>query len=259
MSSMSVDTIKVNVDNHTIYFYSIGKGAHTIVMETGLGTSHKGWSAVDTILAKNARVITYDRPGYLASDSCTKTRDAITVSDELHEALQKANIHPPFILVGWSLGGTFARVFSGMFPADVEGLLLVDPSPEESYERFKKESPEVVEEDSIYFQQVFASNRVGEKGELRAISMSMNQARMANGKYSGPGILLIASHGKGVGSFVNDPENIVNRIWVEELIKWADKHANFEYRVITSGHHLSRERPDVVVNAIMELMEKLNK
>jgi len=249
------DTIQVNVDNHTIFLYSKGKGMHTIVMEAGLGASHNCWRAVDNALSANARVITYDRPGYLSSDSCQKTRDAVTVAQELRQALQKAGVNPPYVLVGWSLGGSFARVFCGLFPDDVKGLVLVDPAPEESYARFEKESPEAMQEDSFYFKEVFSSSRIGEKAELHAFSMSMDQARKSDGKYTIPGILLIATHGKGFGRYVNDPGNIVNRIWAEELVKWANKNPTINYRLVESGHHIAKERPEIVINAVLELMK----
>jgi pimeloyl-ACP methyl ester carboxylesterase len=226
-------------------------------MEAGLGANHNCWQAVDTSLAKTARVITYDRPGYLNSDSCHKRRDAVTVARELKEALQLANIDPPYILVGWSLGGSFIRVFSGLYPQDVLGLVLVDPAPEESYARFKKECPEVIAEDSLYLAEVLVSKRTGERGEVLAFDSTMNQARVSDGKYSGPVILLIASYGKGFGKFVNDPNNRVNQIWVEELIKWSWKRDNIRYKIIDSRHHMAKDRPGFVVGSVLELINQL--
>ena len=252
------DTLSILVDNHNMFLYISGKGIYTVVMEAGLGANHNCWKAVDTAIAKRARVITYDRPGYLKSDSCTKTRDAITISRELREALTKANISPPYIMVGWSLGGAFVRVFAGMYPNDVKGLILVDPAPEESYERFSKESPESLSEDSVYLAEVLSSKRTGEKGEVIAFDSSMNQARISDNRYSIPTKLLIASYGKAPGKYIQEPLHPINRIWTEELIKWAEKKQNVEYTIVEkSGHHIAKDRPNVITNAILELIEKI--
>ncbi|HTG55021.1 MAG TPA: alpha/beta hydrolase [Niabella sp.] len=257
-NSAKTDTLNISVDNHHMFLYSTGKGIYTIVMEAGLGANHTCWKAVDTVIAKRARVITYDRPGYLKSDSCSKTRDAITVSRELREALTKANIPPPYIMAGWSLGGAFVRVFAGMYPNDVKGLILVDPAPEESYARFSKESPESLSEDSVYLAEVLSSKRTGEKGEVIAYDSSMNQARISDNRYSIPTKLLIAPYGKASGKYIQEPSHPINRIWTEELIKWAEKKQNVEYRIVEkSGHHIAKDRPDVVANAILDLIEKI--
>ena len=124
------------------------------------------------------RVISYDRPGYLQSGICEKPRDAITVAKELDETLRTAGYPPPYILVGWSLGGAFARVFCGLFPGSVAGLVLVDPTPEDVYARVEKEFPELMAADSAYMRESLAStNRPGERAENMAFDSSMNQAR----------------------------------------------------------------------------------
>ncbi len=254
------DTLRILVHNHNISLYVSGKGNYTVIMEAGLGANHYCWKSIDSSIAKTERVVTYDRPGYLNSDSCTSTRDAVTVSKELKEALAKANIPPPYIMVGWSLGGSFVRVFAGLFPNDVKGLILVDPAPEESYERFAKESPESLSEDSIYFAEVLSSNRIGEKCELIAFDSSMNQARISDNKYSILTRLLIASYGKAPDIYIKEPNHPINLIWTEELIKWSKKKQNVEYTIVEkSGHHIAKDNPMVVTNAILELIEKIKK
>jgi len=241
------DTTKVNVDGHKIYLYITGKGNNTVVFESGHGANHRSWRAVDSAIALNAKVVTYDRPGYLLSDSCLKQRDAINTATELKEALTMAGIKPPYILVGWSLGGAFARVFCGLYPSTVKGLVLVDPTPEESYARFEKEYPELLKEDSAYINEIMLSrNRPGEKAEMIAFDSSMNQARISDQYHTTPTILLIAAGGEN-----RDQANPLNRIWVEELRKWAGKRTNLQFKIIeNSGHHMAKEQPQEVIKAI---------
>ena len=257
--SGKVDTLEIDVDNHKMSMYVSGTGKYTVVLEAGGASSHKCWRTIDTSIAKIARVISYDRPGYLKSEICEKTRDAVTIAKELKQALQKSGYPPPYILVGWSMGGAYARVFCGLYPESVVGLVLVDPTPEEVYARGEKEFPELLAEDSIYMKELLASkNRPGERGENIVFEAIMNQARLSDAAHSTPTTLLIAAYGKAPGEFENDPDNPMNRIWVEELIKWAEKRPDLQYKVIkNSGHHIANLRPEVVINAITEMIEQL--
>jgi pimeloyl-ACP methyl ester carboxylesterase len=50
---------------------------------------------------------------------------------ELHTGLAKAEIKPPFVLVGHSLGGLLVRKYAREYPKEVAGLVLVDSSHED--------------------------------------------------------------------------------------------------------------------------------
>jgi pimeloyl-ACP methyl ester carboxylesterase len=81
-------------------------------------------------------VCTYDRPGTYAtiddedyisrSDAIAQPRHAPEVVEELHTLLQVAEIPGPYVLVGHSLGGFFARLYASTYPDEVVGLVLVD-------------------------------------------------------------------------------------------------------------------------------------
>ena len=252
------DTLQVSIDNHKMSMYVSGTGKYTVILEAGGASNHRCWRAIDTAIAKATRVISYDRPGYLNSETCEKSRDAVTVAKELKQALQNSGYPPPYIMVGWSVGGAYARVFCGLYPESVVGLILVDPTPEESYARFDKEFPELMAEDSLYVKEILAStDKPGDRGETIGFDSSMNQARISDATHSTPTTLLIAPYGKAPGDSENDPNNPINKIWVEELKKWAAKRVNLKYKVIENcGHHIAKLRPEIVIQAISEMIEQ---
>jgi CubicO group peptidase (beta-lactamase class C family)/pimeloyl-ACP methyl ester carboxylesterase len=255
--AQKTDTIKVKVHGHVMTLYSSGIGKPTVILEAGGGSNHRTWQLVQPKLANSVRVVSYDRPGYLNSDICVSPRDAITIAKELKEALTKANILPPYIFAGWSYGGSLVRVFAGLYPKDVVGMVLVDPAPEEVYARFEKEFPELTKEDEKYMREILSNkNRPGEREEMRYYDSSMNQGRRSDKFHSTPTTLLIAA-GKAEGGQDRDTSNPMNRIWVEELVKWAKKRPNLNYRIITnSGHHIARFQPDTVVNAVLNHIDQ---
>ncbi|MEJ8842587.1 alpha/beta fold hydrolase [Lacibacter sp. H375] len=250
-NAQQIDTIKVNVHGHVMTLYASGQGKPTVILEAGGGSNHRTWQLVQPKLANSARVVSYDRPGYLNSDTCTSPRDAITIAKELKEALEKVNIRPPYIFAGWSYGGSLVRVFAGLYPKDVIGMVLVDPAPEEVYARLEKEFPEMMKEDEKYIRELLNSKtRPGEREEMRMYDSSMNQGRRSDKLHSTPTTLLIAA-GKAEGGQDRAPSNPMNKAWIEELEKWGRKRPNLHYRIITnSGHHIARFQPDTVVHAI---------
>lgn len=103
-----------------------GAGSPTVVLEAGLGTGASGWGFVLEWLAARTRVCAWDRPGIGGSDPIGRH----TVGDtarHLRATLAVAGEDPPFIVVGHSLGGVYARVFASSFRPEVSGVVLVDP------------------------------------------------------------------------------------------------------------------------------------
>ena len=109
-----------------------GYGSPAVVFDTGGSGSLKLWGKVPSEVSRFAKTVAYDRAGNGMSDKSITLRDARHISTELHMALRNANVLPPYILVGHSVGGLYARVFGGMYPEEVAGLVLVDPTQEQT-------------------------------------------------------------------------------------------------------------------------------
>ncbi len=60
-----------------------------------------------------------------------QSRTSLDIVWELHELLKKAGETPPYILVGHAFGGLNMRLFAALFPDEVAGLVLLDPSHED--------------------------------------------------------------------------------------------------------------------------------
>lgn len=90
------------------------------------------WVLVQPEVAHLTRACVYDRAGFAWSDGGPMPRTAGRVADELLELLGRAEIPPPFVLVGHSFGGLVMRIFAARHPEMTSGLVLVDPAhPEE--------------------------------------------------------------------------------------------------------------------------------
>jgi pimeloyl-ACP methyl ester carboxylesterase len=103
-------------------------GSPTVILENGLGSTSAAWALVQPEVAKKTRVCSYDRAGMGWSDSSPEPRDAQHIARELHALLQNAKIAGPYVVVGWSIGGLYARGYAGQYGNEVTGLVLIDSS-----------------------------------------------------------------------------------------------------------------------------------
>jgi pimeloyl-ACP methyl ester carboxylesterase len=73
------------------------------------------------------------------SERSNKPRTAAAIAADLHALLAAAKISGPYLLVGHSLGGLFARMYAYTYAQDVAALVLVDSSHEDQRQRLPEQ------------------------------------------------------------------------------------------------------------------------
>ena len=116
----------VNVDGHRMHINCSGSGSPTVIIDTGLGDWSTGWAWVQNGVASTTRVCTFDRAGLGWSEPGPLPRTAQQSTSELHTLLANAQIAPPYVIVGHSMGGLHARVFAATYRSEVAGLVLIE-------------------------------------------------------------------------------------------------------------------------------------
>lgn len=117
-------------DGRRMAFRCSGRGAPTVIFEAGYGADSRAWTSVRLRLARLTRVCAYDRAGSGLSDPGPLPRDGAAIARDLDEALRSAGIEGPFVVVGHSAGGLYARLFAARRVQDIDGLVLLDPTIE---------------------------------------------------------------------------------------------------------------------------------
>ncbi|MBT2292954.1 alpha/beta hydrolase [Paenibacillus albidus] len=120
----------VDVGDYKLHINKRGSGSPTILLEAGSGETSLSWRDIPDQLAEFATVVSYDRAGYAWSEKAGTERTGANIVKELHTALEKEGIPGPYLVVGHSLGGMYARLFTQTYPEEVTGLVLVDARPE---------------------------------------------------------------------------------------------------------------------------------
>jgi pimeloyl-ACP methyl ester carboxylesterase len=114
-------------EGRSMYLSQRGAGSPTVIFESGISATSLNWIHLQSVVSTFTRAIIYDRAGLGWSSPSPHERTPSNIVRELRTLLQRAGITPPYILVGHSFGGLVVRHFAALHPAEIAGLILVDP------------------------------------------------------------------------------------------------------------------------------------
>jgi len=119
------------VGGRRLLLHRSGSGAPAVVFLAGGGTVGLDYWNLQQRTAELTTSVLYDRTGTGWSDRGEQPLTSTEVTDELRDLLRVARVPAPFVLVGHSIGGLFARHYAARFPAEVAGLILMEPEHED--------------------------------------------------------------------------------------------------------------------------------
>ncbi len=232
-----------------------GHGTPTVVFESGAGSPLEAWVLVQPRVSRFAGTISYDRAGNGLSAKGPVPRDGQRVALELHAALQNAHAPPPYILVGHSLGGPYIRIFAGMFPQEVAGMVLVDPTQEELIEWAEARDPK-------------PEHTPRPADEVDCAPATFAEACASRIPAQVPVILITGMGPRNLPVFttaelkkeVRKDQEIFYPAKLKFHREWIEKIPNGKLIVTEkSGHGIPFEEPDLVVGAIRQMVEQIRR
>lgn len=271
----------VDVGGYKMHVACTGQGSPAVILDSGLGDSYISWNKVQPQIAQFARVCSYDRAGLGYSDSSPHPRTSKHFAEELHTLLHNADIAPPYILVGHSMGGYDVRLYASLYRSEVAGTVLVDASHPDQQKRFPPalndlDASWVREQEFLEFTTLFGiprllgfcahevqaraaecnfhSEREG-VAELKAFPQSAAQAAATGSLGDLP--LAVLSHDPNMPQ-PDLPEDLVkptNDAWQqmqEELSRLSTRGTRVFAK--NSGHYIQLDRPELVVDAVREVV-----
>ena len=243
-SQGSLTLQKVDVGGHSLNLLIGGQGSPAVVFEGGFGTGIVSWSTVQKEVAAFARTVSYDRAGLGQSELGPKPRSAKQIATELHTALEKAGIKPPYVLVGHSFGGIYVRVFADMYPKEVVGMVLIDPS-QESFNDWLKKSQLARLKDA---QAQIAKAPEGVQAEAAATEVSYGEARVAKVPPGIPVTLLSATEDETMPADAR-------RLWIEKHEEWIATVPGGKHIVVEKTQHfIQAQQPKLVIETIQQML-----
>lgn len=110
----------------------VESGTPTVVFEGGSTLPIQLWEPVLNLVAESAPVVAFDPPGVGRSEWTGERPTIEHMNRRLRQLLDLIEASPPYVLVGHSWASWIVRGYEGLFPEDVAGLVLIDPTPPNS-------------------------------------------------------------------------------------------------------------------------------
>lgn len=233
-----------------------GSGLPTVVLEAGLGDTSAAWHLVQPEVARVTRVCAYDRAGLGLSDPGPLPRTSSAIVHDLHGLLHRAELPPPYVIVAHSMGALGAMLFADRHLPELAGMVLVDPSFADQAETLAPLLPEAAPHGDP------ATAAGSEAESMSSLSGDPGDSDSAQLKAEArdlgalPMIVLTAADTGGTDG--NDPRVAAGKaVWKAGHDALAARSGRGASRVVPgSGHCIHQDRPDVVVSAILEIVER---
>ena len=257
-------------DGRKMYLECRGEGSPTVVLISGKGDRADIWSTANpdkpgsTVfaeVAKLTRVCAYDRPGTVGvaasepsrSDPVPVPTTAAAGAADLWALLRAAEVHGPYVLVGHSMGGLIARLVASDHGHEVSGLVLIDALSEDLYSGLTDDQQAILE----------MINTGVEDYDMPA---TFAQVRKAPPVALMPVVVLTAGRPQLTPETIESgqfPPEItvafVDALWAAQMTA-QDRLAGLfpggrHVKVPDSTHYIHIDQPEVVVDAIRDVVE----
>jgi pimeloyl-ACP methyl ester carboxylesterase len=124
----------VDVGGRTLNLYCSGEGTPTVILEPGGNSPGYAQLLLQSKMAMFTRTCWYDRAGVGWSDPPSTPRTSASIVSDLHEALQRAGVLPPYVMAGGSVGGEYVHIYAARYPTEVAGLVFIDSAVPDMHE-----------------------------------------------------------------------------------------------------------------------------
>jgi pimeloyl-ACP methyl ester carboxylesterase len=206
------------------------------------------WSAVINRLPAKVATFAYDRPGYGGSGPSPKAeRSPCDVARELNALLTAIGVKPPFILVGHSLGGQYHYAYARLFPEQVAGMVLLDPTHPDHWNSLQREAPAVAATVSTLRATLFSTTM---RAEFDGQGACLDQAPPLASPI--PTRILVRTKFELVETLAF--RSVVARLMTDWVVRLPGATA---VPVDGAGHYIHRDRAEVVVAEIKALHDSL--
>jgi pimeloyl-ACP methyl ester carboxylesterase len=259
--------LDAEIGGQTVRYYCQGTGSPTVIIEQGGGISLEtvfswerpvGWAALAPKIATLTRVCVYDRVGLGRSSKAERPRTSFDIAADLHSLLGAANIKPPYVLAGQSLGGMNALAFTHRYRNEVVGLVLIDSSHPQQLRRLNSVLPPRRADESAIMQGFRdGPDRAAMGGEWFDFGKNSDQFAPDMSIGNIPLIVLTAAPQapNDNSPLPREWQSAVESLHQELQRELAGTSSNSKHIVASkAGHNIQLDEPQLVLDAIMELV-----
>ena len=132
----------VSVNGHDMSVFVKGEGPQTLVFLSGAGTASPILDFKDLYdgLSKQYKIVVVERAGYGYSEDTSKSRDVSEVLSETRQALAKAQVSGPYIILSHSMASLETLLWQEKYPSEIKAIIGLDWALPESYSQLRMHS-----------------------------------------------------------------------------------------------------------------------
>ena len=132
----------VSVNGHDMSVFVKGEGPQTLVFLSGAGTASPILDFKDLYdgLSKQYKIVVVERAGYGYSEDTSKSRDVSEVLSETRQALARAHVSGPYIILSHSMASLETLLWQEKYPSEIQAVIGLDWALPESYSQLRMHS-----------------------------------------------------------------------------------------------------------------------
>ena len=256
----------VNLGDRALRYICRGEGSPTVVVDQGMSIEHGsfaqpisvGWAKVFGEIQKTTRICMHDRAGLGSSDKAATPRTSQDMVKDLRSLLRRAQIAPPYVLVGHSIGGCNVRLFANQNPEEVLGMVLVDSSHPNQWQRFAEFLPPESPNELPILRTLPHGTDPSFLSDGIDIRASAEQVRATHTLGTKPLVVLTQSpralRPPGLPPDISDKMRIA---WAELQVDLLNLSANGSHVIAShAGHLIQLDEPQLVIDAILKVVHE---
>lgn len=238
---------QIVVLDEAIEYVASGSGPATVVLINGSGGPIEGWHKVFSELASFAKVFAYNRPGIGRSPKPQTPQSGSRMVASLRGILLAAGLHPPYILVGHSLGGLIVNLYARLYPQEVSAVLFLEATAPEDVETLAK-----YESGLQRFLSKWVERLAPPSPNAETKHVASTVAELQRAPEFPPVPLTVITGGKPAMAWATAAEALAARAASQKGLVNLSPQGK-QVIAVRSGHFPQFSEPEVVVAAINEL------
>jgi pimeloyl-ACP methyl ester carboxylesterase len=253
-AAAACDPALLDIAGNKIWADRQGSGSITVVFESGFGNDSSVWASITPRLrAAGVQTFVYDRAGM--GKSSINTATPYSVDNDVHilrTTLTACGVNGPLVMVGHSYGGGMALLAASQDP-HIRGVVLLDAvvpkvwangeleknlaAMRAQYDDIRKQAPDLAKVAIPYAE---ALPQTVQRLDGVAVAADL------------PIIDIVAEKG------MNNPA--AAQTWRDAHLAFTAGNPNRDYILATgSSHKVMTDQPDLVVNSILRMLNRISK
>ena len=268
---------KVSVNGHDMSVFVKGNGPQTLVFLSGAGTASPILDFKDLYdgLSKQYKIVVVERAGYGYSEDTSKSRDVSEVLSETRQALAKAQVSDPYIILSHSMASLETLLWQEKYPSEIKAIIGLDWALPKSYAHLKMHSQilrmarlgsqlgllryipsrlyvpneNLSSSDRRLYQRIAYRQILSQAMLNESLSVKENAKKVDTKIYSQIPTLLLVSNGEGTGFSQEE--------WRHYATRFAKDQENIELTFYDAPHYLYHYQTKEVVAKIEDFIKEI--